>query len=283
MFQATATLTLEVEFPDREAVHEAALRESRRLLPRAEADQVSETLRTDLDAALVMILDPRVSPENADVIKVVKTSTTVARVEEVVLPPEDDSAAGNPFEVSYLLAKSTEVAGLVPDDAADRDLVRYSLLKGLLWQASRALTDDAFYDLELVTHPDFSLEGTLVLSELPARFAAHYDAEFARRFLTAILDVSRSLSSGLGRPATLAHALATRLLFRQAEFYAREYALPVPEKWRENLESILFEDLPMQALYQQSHRDCLESLETDFTWWFTPISTSGGASPYATD
>ncbi|MFP7364301.1 hypothetical protein SFC07_00735 [Corynebacterium callunae] len=94
--------------------------------------------------------------------------------------------------------------------------------------------------MDILGDPDRDIAETQVLSMLPAHFAEHYDLEFARRFLVCVVEVSQSLTSKSVLPKTVAHALALHVLFEQATFYGEFYNLPLPLKWRENLNKLVF-------------------------------------------
>lgn len=288
-FKATATVTLDIEFCDPPAIHRAALAELSTRIPYPEFSPIVDEVNTNLATALAIVLDPQSSDTCAGLVTVTHSSAQVSDITPITDPEVYADHQDDQFHPDSLLVKAASVAPL-PGFEDTADSRRMDMLKGLLWQASCMLTDDLFYDLELFSHPDFHLNHTQVLSMLPARFSEHYDAAFTRRFLTAVLDVSRGVNSGLIPPPTIAHALALRALLEQAAFYATDNNLALPEHWHTNLNNALLEGIPLQNLYtadpetqSQATWPSPEHLALDFDWWFIPFNQFGPRSPYASD
>ena len=85
---------------------------------------------------------------------------------------------------------------------------------------------------------------------------------------------------------TMAHALALHVLFEQAAFYGEFYNLPLPIKWRDCLNDLVFKDIDIPALYSPDPvtlTSDLHLLHHDFLWWFTPLHSENLALPYTTD
>lgn len=287
-YKATAQITLEIEFSDPQAICRAALNEIAGRPPHTGGTLTSTEVEGNLEAALAIVIDPSSSDEGAGLLTITNTHTEISDIGLIATPDEADDHSEDCFPPVFLMDKATTTAPL-PGFEHNGDSAVLTL-RGLLWQTSRMLTDDIFYDLELFSHADFDLGNTQVISMLPHRFSEFYDVAFTRRFLTAVLDVSRWLISGLVPPSTIAHALALRALFEQATFYAAHNHLQLPAGWRERLESALLDAIPLHRLYspdtcrdQQLSGPNLDDVTLDFVWWFTPFNNLGPMSPYASD
>ena len=178
-----------------------------------------------------------------------------------------------------------EMAAVSPEDRKTA-VSQTLLLAGLLWNSSGVLVDQLFRDLGTLTALDAvspaDVAGSSVLSSLPPRFAASYDATFTRKFLVVASDVTASLVRGWTAPGCLAAELAVRCLLDQAEITEDIYELDLPEDWRSQVEEVLLEDADSLALYSDSLG--IPEIETGklrFDAWFTPFEAGSTVPPYA--
>ncbi|PTT59073.1 hypothetical protein [Arthrobacter sp. HMWF013] len=177
-----------------------------------------------------------------------------------------------------------EMASVPPEDR-QKAVSHALLLAGLLWNSSAVLLDQLFRDLGTLSGPDAvtpsDIAGTSVLSSLPPRFAASYDAAFTRKFIVVASDVTASLARGWTAPGCLAAELAVRCLLDQAEITEDIYELDLPEDWRARVEEVLLEDADSQALYSEDADESPDDGELGFEHWFRPLSPGDAVPPYA--
>jgi hypothetical protein len=178
-----------------------------------------------------------------------------------------------------------EMAAVDPDERR-KSLRQTRLLAGLLWNSSSVLIDQLFRDLGMLNELDAvapsDIAGSSVLSSLPPRFAASYDAKFTQRFIVVASDVTASLVRGWTAPGCLAAELAVRCLLDQAEITEDIYELDLPDGWRADVEVVLLEDADSESLYS----DSLDDLDADagklgFEHWFKPFTPGDAVPPYA--
>jgi hypothetical protein len=178
-----------------------------------------------------------------------------------------------------------EMAAVDPDERR-KSLRQTRLLAGLLWNSSSVLIDQLFRDLGILNELDAvapsDIAGSSVLSSLPPRFAASYDAKFTQRFIVVASDVTASLVRGWTAPGCLAAELAVRCLLDQAEITEDIYELDLPDGWRADVEVVLLEDADSESLYS----DSLDDLDADagklgFEHWFKPFTPGDAVPPYA--
>jgi hypothetical protein len=178
-----------------------------------------------------------------------------------------------------------EMAAVDPDERR-KSLRQTRLLAGLLWNSSSVLIDQLFRDLGMLNELDAvapsDIAGSSVLSSLPPRFTASYDAKFTRRFIVVASDVTASLVRGWTAPGCLAAELAVRCLLDQAEITEDIYELDLPDGWRADVEVVLLEDADSESLYS----DSLDDLDADagklgFEHWFKPFTPGDAVPPYA--
>ncbi|AGG67405.1 hypothetical protein [Corynebacterium callunae] len=287
---------LEVEFSDLAGIKQAVAEKFANIPEHLDAESIKEKIDKDFCEALVLALDPNLGVDVGSKIQITRQTAKIMSIHEIEPANDDNSSELEPFSINTLIEKSAMVSSFEnlcenyhwPLDpiAASEERMRIDVLKGLLWQTSRMLTDDLFYDLEILNNSDSNISDTQVISMLPAHFAEHYAVEFVRRFLVCVVEVSRSLTGKCIMPPTMAHALALHVLFEQAAFYGEFYNLPLPIKWRDCLNDLVFKDIDIPALYSPDPvtlTSDLHLLHHDFLWWFTPLHSENLASPYTTD
>jgi hypothetical protein len=178
-----------------------------------------------------------------------------------------------------------EMAAVAPGER-QRSLRQARLLAGLLWNSSSILIDQLFRDLETLRKLDAvtpaDIAGTSVLSSLPPRFAASYDAKFTQRFIVVASDVTASLVRGWTAPGCLAAELAVRCLLDQAAITGDIYELDLPDEWRAQVEEVLLEDADSESLYSNRLEDLDDDAEKlGVENWFTPFTPGDTVPPYA--
>lgn len=182
-----------------------------------------------------------------------------------------------------------EMAAVSPEDR-QQAVSQTRLLAGLLWNSSGVLLDQLFRDLESLRGLDAitpsDIAGSSVLSSLPPRFAASYDAKFTQKFIVVASDVAASLGRGWTAPGCLAAELAVGCLLDQAEITEDIYELDLPEDWRAQVEEVLLEDADSQALYIEPDPDGLDvpgdgADDLHFDQWFTPFESGDVVAAYA--
>lgn len=161
------------------------------------------------------------------------------------------------------------------------------LLVGLFWTAGEILVDELFEDLTAMNTGDFDAEETMALHGLPEQFQDRYDGRFLHQFLVATVVVTTRVATSWEYPATIAEALAVKLLLDRVEVLIDTYELEVDEEWRNDVEGILFEDDDHELLYWEvedldAHPRTLEgSANLDYGSWFVPFRTPPRTAPFA--
>lgn len=201
-------------------------------------------------------------------------------------------------------AKAAGLAALLNEELVDEELldeedavslrrVRKQILlwQGLLWRASRLLVAELFSDLsEIETAPDdveWYWRDSMALRGLPARFADQYDADFVRRFIASTVVVTARFATTWLAPATVAEELAITLLLNRAESLVKQHGIRTDADWRDNLESVFFEDDDHQLLYDNPEELTNQilwdasSVPMGFEHWFTPFRDPPETAPYA--
>ncbi|GLZ42926.1 hypothetical protein [Actinokineospora sp. NBRC 105648] len=169
--------------------------------------------------------------------------------------------------------------GPVSEDAA-------RLVAGAMVQAMEILTDELFADVQELEDAESSaneVEALSVLNQLPARYAEHYGALFAKQFLvvTAILGY-RLAQPDWTPPLCTAEALALHVLKAetavQLDLAGLLDELPLKEIFAAFDERV-FADLDHERVYdldEDSGEDEIDLLGTpglDFDEWFLPRGT----------
>ncbi|WP_018684204.1 hypothetical protein [Actinokineospora enzanensis] len=171
-----------------------------------------------------------------------------------------------------------------PDTAVSADAAR--LVAGAMVQAMEILTDELFADVQELEDAEGSageVEALSVLNQLPARYAEHYGALFAKQFLvvTAILGYRLSQPDWTP-PLCTAEALALHVLKAetgvQLDLAGLLDELPVKEMFAAFDEHV-FADLDHERVYdldEETGEDEIDLLGTpglDFDEWFLPRGT----------
>ncbi|AGF71075.1 hypothetical protein [Corynebacterium halotolerans] len=215
---------------------------------------------------------------------------------------EDVHFSSSPFSVPSLVETGRRLAGLssLPapvgvvghgvEASASGGPQDLDLVKGVLWHACMVTVDELFEDLMSFTD-DLSIQGriqaeTLVLSELPPRYADKVNGFFARKFLTAVVDVTNYLTHEWQPLPTIAHALALRVLLNKTESLAEIFEVEMPTNWRTVLEDTLYDGLDLAPLYAPATAGAALSHPAadtmmDFATWFTPLSPERHVTPFA--
>lgn len=179
-----------------------------------------------------------------------------------------------------------EAFGYDPEDPeGEVGIDAASLVAGALIQGLEVLTEELFADIQTLDEagtPASEQEVLWVLHDLPSRYAGHYSALFAKKFLvnTAILGYRLAQPEWDG-PLNLAEALAIRLLKSAAE-HQLELAglledLPL-DRMFEIFDDYAFEDIDVEALYEDADADSEdgeddedEADEMVLVDWFEPL------------
>jgi hypothetical protein len=158
------------------------------------------------------------------------------------------------------------------------------LVAGALMTGLEVLTEELFSDVQTLDEagtPASEQEVLWVLHDLPTRYAGHYAALFAKKFLvtTAILGYRLSLPEWDG-PRSIAEALALRLLKQaaenQLELAGLSAAVPVARIF-EVFDEYAFGDLDVDSLYEEdaeSTEDEDDIAELVLVDWFQPLEDS---------
>ena len=198
---------------------------------------------------------------------------------------------GLPFE--WLTSRNLDDAGA--DDRGEA-LRAAKLTAGCLMLAADVVVDELFDDVAALTRADeddepADLNTTFVLSGLPSRFARHYTPRFARRFLVAMVDVTRRLTAGWEPLSCVAEELAVRALLDEVEVQADVADIELDRGWRGHLEEHVFDDVDHELLYDPA----LDGIEDQpalgppgmapmsFDWWFVPFNPDRPLPPYILD
>ncbi|GAA3631194.1 hypothetical protein GCM10022223_56510 [Kineosporia mesophila] len=182
------------------------------------------------------------------------------------------------------------------EDAREEAQAQARFVAGALFQASVAVVDHLFIDLDTLTR-DGTTETVaeapddvfFVLGGLPERYADRYDAMFTQRLIIATADVTRRLTAGWEPLACVAHELALRLILDAAEVELDQADVELDEGWREAIEANLFEDSDHEILFDPQTPDDVddedlqvgeESAPMGFVHWFTPFNAERHLPPY---
>jgi hypothetical protein len=148
------------------------------------------------------------------------------------------------------------------DAEGEIDIDSATLVAGALIQGLEVLTEELFADIQTLDEagtPASEQEVLWVLHDLPSRFAGHYTALFAKKFLvnTAILGYRLAQPEWDG-PLNLAEALAIRLLKsaaeNQLELAGLLEELPL-EQMFDIFDEHAFADIDVEALYEDADAD----------------------------
>lgn len=251
------------------------------------------------EKALLPLLAVSVSPEAADLVRIVSSTATVVDSEwegtSGTLPPGSSDDARVARTGSRLAGIDWALDELFDADesgaAAAASLRQRTVLKGLIWNASVVIVDCLFDDVvHLATHTGdrSAWRDTHVISLLPSQYATHYDRAFAQRFLAATIEVTSRLTASPVYPPTVAHELALKVVLDEAARGAERLAGDLPERWREHLDTVLFQDLDVESLFveQDAHTKREAALAVpplDFASWFIPYAHAPEPAPYAND
>jgi hypothetical protein len=196
-------------------------------------------------------------------------------------------------ELAHLTALDVEA----PDqEAREEALTQARYVAGALFQASIAVVDQLFIDLDTLTR-DGSTETVadapddvfFVLGGLPARYADQYDALFTQRLIIAMADVTRRLTIGWEPLACVAEELALRVVLDTTEVQLDLADVALDEGWRAAIEEHLFEDPDHEILFDAQIPDDVEdddlrvgpdSAPMGFSHWFTPFNADRRLPPY---
>lgn len=156
-----------------------------------------------------------------------------------------------------------EAFGYDPEDPeGEVSLDAASLVAGALIQGLEVLTEELFADIQTLDEagtPASEQEVLWVLHDLPPRYAGHFTALFAKKFLvnTAILGYRLAQPEWDG-PLNLAEALAIRLLKsaaeNQLELAGLLEELPL-ERMFDVFDDYAFEGIDVEALYEDADAD----------------------------
>jgi hypothetical protein len=206
---------------------------------------------------------------------------------------------GESLRADDFRADAAKCAGLVPvfwelllDDEMDaftrrRLEPKVQLLTGLFWSAGEILVDELFEDLTAMNAGTFDAKETMALHGLPEQFEDRFDGRFLHQFLVATVVVTTRVATAWEYPATVAEALAVKLLLDRVEVLIDTYELDLDEGWRENVEGILFEDEDHELLYWdpselQAHPRMMDgAVNLDYGSWFLPFNTPPRTAPYS--
>jgi hypothetical protein len=127
---------------------------------------------------------------------------------------------------------------------------------GALIFASSYLIDELFQDIRSLAEKGGAVadsDGFFVLEDLPRRFAHHYDGRFAHKFLVATVSITGRLSAEQwAPPASVAEALALRLVVERAKFLLVDHGIVPKERVRNlyaDFEDAAFDDTDHELLY----------------------------------
>ena len=198
-------------------------------------------------------------------------------------------------ELAHLTALDVEA-----EDEGEREeaLTQARFVAGALFQASVAVVDQLFIDLDTLTRDgttetvaDAPDDVFFVLGGLPSRYADQYDALFTQRLIIAMADVTRRLTIGWEPLACVAEELALRLILDTTEVQLDLADVELDEGWRATIEEHLFEDPDHEILFdaQTPGRDEVadealragpDSAPMGFSYWFTPFNADRRLPPY---
>ncbi|GAB6900556.1 hypothetical protein [Kineosporia succinea] len=184
------------------------------------------------------------------------------------------------------------------EEAGEEAITQARFVAGALFQASVAVVDQLFVDLDTLTRDgvtetvaDAPEDVFFVLGGLPERYTDRYDALFTQRLIVATADVTRRFTAGWEPLSCVAHELALRLLLDNAEVQLDQADVELDEGWREAIEANLFEDSDHEILFDAPSEDDDEEEDEDlqlsedsapmgFVHWFTPFNADRSLPPY---
>ncbi|GAB3266456.1 hypothetical protein [Kineosporia babensis] len=220
------------------------------------------------------------------------------------LDTDRDTEAGQAaLLTSAELLTSVDLTHLTTLDVAAEDeqeqqeaLLQARFVAGALFQASVAVVDQLFIDLDTLTRDgatatveDAPDDVFFVLGGLPVRYADRYDALFTQRLIIATADVTRRLTAGWEPLACVAHELALRLILDATEVQLDLVDVELEPGWREVIEEHHFADSDHDMLYDPQIPEDVEdedlrarpdSAPLGFDFWFTPFDAELHLPPY---
>ena len=191
------------------------------------------------------------------------------------------------------------VAGLDQTDPDARgEAIRHATrLAGCMVVAAEHVTDGLFADIATLRTAHergepVDMDDLQVISLLPRRFAARYDALFAQKFLVALTDMTTRITAGWTELACVAQELAVRVWLDHVDLAADAAGVALEHGWRGQVEEYLFEDVDHEYLYHPA----MDGFETDedfagppgmapmrFEDWFVPFNDDRYLPVYALD
>jgi hypothetical protein len=191
------------------------------------------------------------------------------------------------------------VAGLeqADPDARGEALRDATRLAGCMVVAAEHVTDGLFADITTLRTAHergeaVDIDDLDVISLLPRRFAARYDALFAQKFLVALTDMTTRITAGWTELSCVAQELAVRVWLDHVDFGADAAGVALEDGWRGEVEEYLFEDVDHEYLYNPA----MDGFETDedfagppgmapmrFEDWFVPFNDDRHLPVYALD
>ncbi len=191
------------------------------------------------------------------------------------------------------------VAGLDQTDPDARgEAIRHAtLLAGCMVVAAEHVTDGLFADIATLRTAHergepVDVDDLQVISLLPRRFAACYDALFAQKFLVALTDMTTRITAGWTDLSCVAQELAVRVWLDHVDFAADAADVALEDGWRGQVEEYLFEDVDHEYLFNPA----MDGFETDdnfagppgmapmrFEDWFAPFNEDRALAVYAMD
>lgn len=127
---------------------------------------------------------------------------------------------------------------------------------GALIFASTYLIDELFQDIRTLIEKGGTVADSdrlFVLEDLPKNFARHYDARFAHKFLVATVTITGRLSAEQwAPPASVAEALALRLVIERAKFLLVDHEIVTKEQAGNlyaDFEDAAFDDTDHELFY----------------------------------
>ncbi|WP_436528208.1 hypothetical protein [Actinoplanes sp. HUAS TT8] len=131
------------------------------------------------------------------------------------------------------------------------------LAAGALMFASTYVIDELFQDLKTLAGDGGTVadgDGFFVLDDLPERFARHYGARFAHKFLVATVSITGRLSAQQWAPlASVAEALALHLVVERAKWVLIDHEILADGQVRNlyaDFQDAAFDDIDHELLYQ---------------------------------
>lgn len=305
---AQFTITFEIKYDDRSAIVEQALKnlESREYLTPEEAEEERQEILENFEVALLESFDPMDIEGESGAFEVTGTTTSIDAIAPDLTPEDviriekeveaarsaliDDGARLSGLE---FIAESLREAGEGGEEADEREVEDFRLIRGLVWSATQVVIDELFDAVASIEQAQRNGWALNVMDlpqvwQLPPRYRDGYDLAFVRRFLVTVADVSARLADGWTPLPTVAHELALRLILDETEIVAESHELELFDGWRALLEEYLFEDPDHEFLYAPA----LDGIDEDpnlgmaslkFDDWFVPFNSERHPSPYAAD